>query len=221
MVGAADRDLAADQRDHAGTRDARPQRGVVDVADRHGQRVGGVVGPRRLGQPEQALDHVLHLALGRAARAADRALDLLRRVVHAGHRALAGGEQHDAAGLADRERGTHVLAEVERLEGHRRGRVLAQQVVQAGVDRGQAVGRRVARRGVDDAAVERDQAPAALRDDAVAGRGQAGVDAEDDHCRGILRTAPDAFAWRHGKAVATQGDARRPMGDLRGTYRPR
>ena len=83
------------------------------------------------------------------------------------------------------------------------------------------LGRRVARRGVDDAAVERDQAPAALRDDAVAGRGQAGVDAEDDHCRGILRTAPDAFARRHGKAVLRREMLARSMGDFRGTYCPR
>ena len=61
-------------------RERAAHRRGVGVADRDGERVGGVVGPRQLLEREQRLDHPLDLVLGGAAGAADRALDLLRRV---------------------------------------------------------------------------------------------------------------------------------------------
>ena len=134
------------------------------MADRDGERVGRVVGPRQLGEREQRLDHPLDLVLVGAAGAADRALDLLRRVGRARDPALAGGEQHDAARLADGERRARVGAEVEVLDRDGVGPVLVEQLADARVDRGQP------RAGVDapaevcdHAAVERDQAPAAAR----------------------------------------------------------
>ena len=67
--------------------------------------VGGVVGGRRLGQPEQGPDHALNLALAGPAGAADRHLDRLRRVGEAADAALRRGQHRDAAGLAYRHRG--------------------------------------------------------------------------------------------------------------------
>ena len=105
MVGAADRDLAASERDHVAPLERRRARRAVGVADRDRQRVGRVVGPRQRLEREQRLHHPPDLVLVRAAGAADRALDLLRRVGAARDAALAGGEHDDAARLADGEGG--------------------------------------------------------------------------------------------------------------------
>jgi hypothetical protein len=153
------------------------------VADRHRERVGGVVGRRRLGQREDGLDHADDLVLGRPARAADGALDLLGRVVGARDAPLAGGEHDHAAGLADGERRHRVGAEVQVLDGHGGGRVLVEQVADAGEDGGQPALERQAGGRLHHAAVERGHPPAAAGDDAVARVGGAGVDAEDDHGR--------------------------------------
>ena len=79
--------------------------------------------------------------------AADRALDLLGRVGARRDAALAGGEQHDAAGLADGERGPDVGAEVQLLDRDRVGVVRVEQLPDAGVDVGQPALERDARRG--------------------------------------------------------------------------
>ncbi len=151
------------------------------MADGDGERVGRVVGTRLLGQAEQRLDHARHLVLRRAAAAAHRALDLLGGVAGTADGLLAGGEHRHAAGLPDRERGPHVLAEVELLERHRVGLVLAQQILERAVDLGQAPLVRCPGARLDDAAVERDQPAVAARDDAVARVGETRVYAEDDH----------------------------------------
>ena len=75
------------------------------------------------GEREQRLDHPLDLLLAGAAGAADRGLDLLGRVGGAADGALAGGEDHDAARLADGERRARVGAEVEVLDRDRVGLV--------------------------------------------------------------------------------------------------
>ena len=151
------------------------------MADRHRQRIGCVVGPRLLAQPEQRLDHARHLILLGAAVAADSTLDLLRRVAGARDAVLAGREHHHAARLPDGERRAHVLAEVQLLERHRMRLVLVEQGVDGGVDLGQATLRRELRAGGDDAAVQSQQPPAAARHDAVAGVRETGVDSKDDH----------------------------------------
>ena len=144
------------------------------MADRHRERVGGVVGPRLGGEPEQRLHHPRDLLLPGAPAAAHRALDLLRRVAGARHAALAGGEHHHPARLPDRERAAGVLAEVQLLERDRVRLVLAQQRLHARVDVGEPPLGRRARGRRDDAAVERREPPArAADDDAVAGVGEA------------------------------------------------
>ena len=103
---------------------------MVGVADRDRQRVGGVVGPRRRGQAQQRLHHPLRLVLLRAAAAAHRPLDLLRRVVAARHAALAGRDEHRPARLPDRKGGPYVLAEEQGLERDGVGLVRDEQVAE-------------------------------------------------------------------------------------------
>ena len=113
-------------------------RRAVGVAQRHRERIGGVVGRGQLGQIEQRLHHARHLVLVRTPVSADRGLDLLRGVARAGQPVAPGGEHHHAARMAHGEGGAHVLPEVELLEGHRVGGVLLQQTLHAGVDIDQA-----------------------------------------------------------------------------------
>ena len=204
VVGAPDRDRAADECDHArirrsristssspgsriaghdaAVRDGGRVRRAVEVADRDRERVGGVLGVRRHLERQQRLDHARDLVLLRAPGAADGVLDLLGRVGDDVQPALAGGEHDDAARLADGERAARRSCRSRcppsRSTLHE---VLVEQLADATVDRGEADLRRGFRAGRDDAAVEREQAPAAALDDAVAGVGGAGVDAEDDH----------------------------------------
>ena len=124
--------------------------------------------------------------------AADRALDLLRGVVDAADAALAGGEQHDAARLADRERRADVLTEVQCFERDGVGPVLVEQVAQARVQRRQPALRGQPGGGGDDPAVGGDEPMATPNDDAEAAVGEAGIDAEDHHRTVILRGGPDA-----------------------------
>jgi diguanylate cyclase (GGDEF)-like protein len=163
------------------------------VADRDGERVGRVVGARRLGQAQQRLHHPLDLVLAGAAAAADGALDLLGRVVRARHAALAGGHEDRPARLADGESCANVLTEIQSFEGDRIGLVLDEQVRHPLVQDGQAPLGRHARARLDHAAVERGEPPGPAHDDAVTGVRQAGIDAEDHHPAGILRVGSDAF----------------------------
>ena len=106
-----------------GAADRRAQGGAVGVADRDGQRVGRVVGRRQARSARAGAGPSAAPGLLGAARAADGALDLLRRVGRARQPALAGREDDDAARLADGEGGAGVRAEVEVLDGQRLGRV--------------------------------------------------------------------------------------------------
>ena len=201
VIGAPDRDRAADECDHARARWSRistsssgssgpivrlcataaacgaPLRWQTAIASASAACSGCGDGRQR----QQRLDHPRDLVLVRAAGAADGVLDLLRRVGDDVEAPLAGGEHDDAACLADGERARDVLAEVDVLHREDRHEVLVEQLADAPVDGGQADLHRSFRAGRDDAAVEREQAPAATLDDTVAGVGGAGVDAEDDH----------------------------------------
>ena len=133
------------------------------------------------GERRAAPDHARDLVLVGAPVAADGGLDLLGRVAGARHAALPGGQHHHAAGVADREGGAHVLAEVELLQGDRVGLMLGQQRSIARVDVGQAALLGTPARvsiTPPSSAVRR---PPLARHDAVAGAGQAGVYAEHDH----------------------------------------
>ena len=132
--------------------------------------------------------------------------------------ALAGGQQHHAAGLADRERRAHVGAEVELLDRHRVGPVArrAARPTRAWIARQPRAGV-AARRGVSttppSSATRR---PPLARDDAVAGVGDARIDAEDDHVtRGILRGAAGRLPARAAQAPGSEEPAKREEPDRR------
>ncbi len=175
---------AAGGGDRGLVRERAPHRRGVGVADRDRERVGGVIGPRQLLEREQGLDHPLDLVLGGAAGAADRGLDLLRRVGPARDPALAGGQHHDPAGLADGEGRAHVGPEVQLLDRNRLRPVLVEQLADAGVDDREPRGGVAGRAGLDHAPVERHHPPALTPHHAVARVGGAGIDAEDDHLHG-------------------------------------
>ena len=88
-----------------------------DVADRQGQRVGGVGRSRRLGQPQQPGDHRAHLRLVGAAAAGDRGLDLAGRVQRDREPAAGGDQQRDAAGLGRAHHGADVVLAEDPLDG--------------------------------------------------------------------------------------------------------
>ena len=124
VIGAAHGHGSGHHRDHgrapAPVRASAPlERRAVALADRDRQRVGCVVGRGWLGQPEQPGDHAPDLILAGAPVAAHRPLDLLGGVRARRDAALAGGQQHDAACLADGERRPGVRAEVQLLDRHR------------------------------------------------------------------------------------------------------
>ena len=138
VVGAADGDLAGDERDHRAAAITAASGAWLAWQTPTASASVGVVGQRVVGQAEHRADHARHLLLGRAAGAADRLLDLLRRVGRARHAALAGGEHHDAARLADREGAAGVGAEEQVLERDGVGLVRARcSVADLVVDRGQ------------------------------------------------------------------------------------
>ena len=94
---------------------------AVHVAERDGQRVGGVVRRRRDVEPEQQPHHVLHLLLFRAPVADDRALDLGRRVLHDLHAGLHRRQHRDAARVPELERAAHVDRVEQVLDGDQIG----------------------------------------------------------------------------------------------------
>ena len=197
VVGAPHRDLAAQQRDHAPTprvsaraTAARSWRGRSRPRARRRRDRGAA----RSARPSSALTIRATWSLLGAPVAADRALDLLRRVADARQRRAGRPPASPTPRACPTANAVlHVLAEVQLLERHRVGLVLGDQRLERRRGcRPDGAPRASSARGLDHAAVERDQAPAAARDDAVAGVRQAGVDAEDDHERVILRPRSDA-----------------------------
>ena len=78
-------------------------------------------------EPEQQLDHLLHLRLLGAAVADDRTLDLGRRVLDDRQAGLGGGEQRDAARVPELERAAHVARVEDVLDGDAVGTVPREQ----------------------------------------------------------------------------------------------
>ena len=74
-----------------------PRSPSVQMTDRNGEGVGGVVRRRRRVEAEQQADHALDLVLVGAAVADDGALDLGRRIRGYRHAGARGGDERDAA----------------------------------------------------------------------------------------------------------------------------
>ena len=89
--------------------DPEPEsRARVHVANRHGQRICGIVRRRHLVQSEQQLDHLLHLPLVRTAVSHDGALHFGRRVLEHFATGFDRGENRDAARVTELERASRV-----------------------------------------------------------------------------------------------------------------
>ena len=151
------------------------------MADRDRERVRSVVRRGIIGEAQEHAHHSRDLLLVRPARAAHRALDLLRRVAAARDPAQARREHHRSARVPHGERGARVLAEVQLLERYGVGLVLAEERADGIVDLRQPPLVRGALSGRDHAAVERDEPSVAARDHPVARAGEARVDSENDH----------------------------------------
>jgi diguanylate cyclase (GGDEF)-like protein len=177
-----------------------------------------MIGARRLGERQQRLHHARDLALVGPPGAADRALDLLRGVIGAPDAALARGQKHHTACLADGKSCANVLTEIQCFKRDGIRPVLVEQLAQARVQRRQAaLGRQPGRRP-DDAAVDGDQPIPTANDDAEAAIGEAGIDAEDHHPNSILRTWPDTFrTGPYGRMSGARLSVHRLNENLHGT----
>ena len=80
----------------------------MQVANRHRQRIGGVVRRRHAVEPEQQLHHLPTCVLLRAPVADDGALDLGRRVFDDRHAGLDRRQHGDAARVPELQRAAHV-----------------------------------------------------------------------------------------------------------------
>ena len=154
--------------------------GVVGVADRDRERVGGVGGLRP--EPgQQALDHRGDLILRGMAGADHRALDRIGRIFvdrQAGER---GRQQRDAARLAELE-GRHRVLVDEGLLDRRLGRPPGRDHRdQAAIELGQTLRQRAPRGRAQHAGGNRAQPIGLDLDDAPAGALQAGIDADQAH----------------------------------------
>ena len=113
----------------------------MHVANRHGQRIGGVVRRRHLVQSEQQLDHLLHLPLVRAAVSHDGALHFGRRVFEHLASRLDRGQNRDAARVTELERASGVGRVEQILDDDAIGATLGETGGKLAMDSGEAVGK--------------------------------------------------------------------------------
>ena len=214
--GAADGDLAGERarsRDWppAGPRACAAARALAwQIGD--GERVGGVVGPRQLGRATSSVWTIrCTWSLAGAAGAADRALDLLRRVgrstgCRAGRRRAA---RRRAPGRPRTPSARWRRSRAPRPRPRRARARRAARPPARGSSASRAAGSAPGEVSITPPS-SADQPPAAARDDAVARVGGAGIDAEDEHpTAGILRAAADASRERPAERPAATSRRRR------------
>ncbi len=190
------------------------QRRRERVADRDGERVGGVIGLRHLVEREDRLHHPLHLPLVGAAVAADRLLDPARRVLDALDAGGRRGDEHRAARLPDGERDAGVGADVRLLQGDGIRGVQADQLRHPLEDREQPPVHALPRRCSPPPVADGPEAPVAFVDDSVPASSRPWIDAENLH-EERLGTPADVPARRRASDQAeSEPDAseRRPRG---------
>ena len=108
--------------------------GCLQVAKRHGQRIGDVVRCWGLVETEEQLDHVLHLMLLRAAVADDGAFDHGGSVLDDGDAGFSGGQERDAARLTELQRAAHVAVVKDVFDGDAIGLMTRDERLQPFVD---------------------------------------------------------------------------------------
>ena len=113
------------------------RRGAPQVADRQGERVGGVGRAWPVGHPQQPRHHHRDLVLVGPAAAGHRRLDLARRVQRDRQPAPRGADDRDRPGLRGAHHGPHVVLAEHPLHGHRVGPVLGQPALDLLLDRQQ------------------------------------------------------------------------------------
>ena len=151
------------------------------MADRDGERVGGVMRRRLDVEREYRPHHALHLRLVGAAVAAHRLLDRRGRVLDARHLVIRARDERGSARLAHRQRRPGIETDVRLLERDHLGRVAGNQLRNLVVDALEPHLGLLAGRGRPPPVVDADHAAALPSDDAEAARSRAGVDPEDRH----------------------------------------
>ena len=151
------------------------------MADRDREGIGRVRRRRRLDEPEDRLDHPLHLLLVGATVAADRLLDARRRILGAGHARARARDEHGAARLTDGERGAGVDADERLLERDGIRRMLGDERLDAVEDRLEAELLRLVGGRPPPPVREIAQASVSLVDDPVPACSRPRVDADDLH----------------------------------------
>ena len=121
-----------------------------EVADRQGEGVGGIGGPRLGLQLEDAGDHRRHLGLPGASRPGTAALTSVG-VQHDREAAAGARQQGDGRGLGRGHHGGHVVRRVDALEGSGVGVEPVEPDVELVLQVGQPLPRVAARRGPDHA----------------------------------------------------------------------
>lgn len=95
------------------------------VADRHSERIGGIVGLRDLIKIEDYPRHLLHLLLFGASVANDALLDLQRRILKNRDTVLLRGEDKNSPRLADIDNRFGVVIIEKLLYRHRFGLIFS------------------------------------------------------------------------------------------------
>ena len=155
----------------------------MHMANRHGKRVGGVMGRWRGGKTEEQLHHLPHLVLLGASVPDDRALDFGRRVLDHLTAGLNRSKHRYPTRVTELQRATDVRRVEEILDGDAVRMKRRKEQGELGVNPGKAVWKRVGLvRG--NCAAGDEVMPASIRlHAAVTGAFGARIDAEDSHAR--------------------------------------
>src|SRR5688572_1612591 len=151
------------------------------MTDGNGECVGRIMRCRRFREPEQQLDHLLHLVFLGPAIADDGALDLGGGVLDDLAPGLDGGKDRHPPCVAQLERAARVHRVKQTFDGNAVGAVCGEQRRQLAVNAGEPLRKRVACGGADRAACNQVVAPPVGLDATVAGALGTWVDAKNSH----------------------------------------
>src|SRR5215469_4172931 len=172
----------------------------MQMTDGDGQGVGGIQRFRRVGQLEQAGDHVLDLLLLGTTVADDRRLDGQGRIFGDLKAGSGGGQHGHATDLAEFQGGFDVESVKDVFNCNLVRLMRGNDCAETGEDTGQTAGERFARGELNRAASQAAKLARRLHfDDAVAGVFSAAVDAEDTHAKAVYRGGQ---GWENDKDVS-------------------